>query len=281
MGRSSDSTKLSNKKSIDATSSADVDKHSEKMSSSKDVSKEEKRPRKNLFDRLFSQDSMDSGEYSDERDDACSVGSETYYESDSDSDSDEDETEGPSAASSLLRFDRDMRARHRNACKNMTNGKYAKAIKTFEHILSDMLDRFGEEHHRVGAALHNVAVANLRAGLLDDAKDAIEEAIRIRKQTLGHEHPKVAVSSICSCVLVYICLFACLLCVLMLLWIFALESDTLTLTSTFSTRIGRWLKIGLSGWVRNYPPFHEEIWWGNQSFQKCDKTPRNRGRSGR
>lgn len=50
----------------------------------------------------------------------------------------------------------------------------------------------------MGAALHNVAVANLRAGLLDDARDAIEEAVRIRKLTLGEEHPKVAVSVIHS-----------------------------------------------------------------------------------
>lgn len=71
-------------------------------------------------------------------------------------------------------------------------GKYPRAIKLFESILSALLDRFGEEHHRVGSALHNVAVANLRSGLLDDARDAIEEAVRIRKLTLGDDEPKVA-----------------------------------------------------------------------------------------
>ena len=58
--------------------------------------------------------------------------------------------------------------------------------------MSALLDRYGEEHHRVGSALHNVAVANLRSGLLDDARDAIEEAIRIRKLTLGEDDAKVA-----------------------------------------------------------------------------------------
>jgi tetratricopeptide (TPR) repeat protein len=62
----------------------------------------------------------------------------------------------------------------------------------FESILSALLDRYGEEHHRVGSALHNVAVANLRSGLLEDARDAIEEAVRIRKLTLGDDDPKVA-----------------------------------------------------------------------------------------
>ena len=46
----------------------------------------------------------------------------------------------------------------------------------------------------MGAALHNVAIANLRAGSLDDAMDAIEEAIKIRSRALGRSHPKVAVS---------------------------------------------------------------------------------------
>ena len=45
----------------------------------------------------------------------------------------------------------------------------------------------------MGAALHNVAIANLRAGSLDDAMDAIEEAIKIRSRALGRSHPKVAV----------------------------------------------------------------------------------------
>ena len=66
----------------------------------------------------------------------------------------------------------------------------------FESILSDLLDRYGEMNSRVGSALHNVAVANLRAGLLNDAKDAIEEAVRIRKETLGEEDSKVADSMV-------------------------------------------------------------------------------------
>ncbi len=74
------------------------------------------------------------------------------------------------------------------------SGKYAKAVTGFEAILALLLKRYGESHHRVGAALHNVAIANLRAGQLDEAVDAIEEAVRIRKITLGKDSPKVAVS---------------------------------------------------------------------------------------
>lgn len=77
---------------------------------------------------------------------------------------------------------------------NVQNGAYKTALAQFESILSDILGRYGEHHDRVGAALHNVAIANLRAGSLDDAMDAIEEAIKIRSRSLGRSHPKVAVS---------------------------------------------------------------------------------------
>lgn len=54
-----------------------------------------------------------------------------------------------------------------------------------------MLSRYGESHQRIGSALHNVAVANLRANELSGARDAIEEAVRIRKAALGEHHSKV------------------------------------------------------------------------------------------
>ena len=76
------------------------------------------------------------------------------------------------------------------------NGIYNVALEEFESILSDLLSKYGERHERVGAALHNVAIANLRAGSLDDAMDAIEEAIKIRSRALGRTHPKVAVRTL-------------------------------------------------------------------------------------
>lgn len=76
------------------------------------------------------------------------------------------------------------------------NGAYKAALTQFESILSDLLGKYGERHDRVGAALHNVAIANLRAGSLDDAMDAIEEAIKIRSRSLGRSHPKVAVRTL-------------------------------------------------------------------------------------
>jgi Tfp pilus assembly protein PilF len=74
------------------------------------------------------------------------------------------------------------------------DGDFKKALKAFEDILASLVGAYGKEHHRVGAALHNVGIANLRAGKLDDAMTSIEEAVRMRKKTLGDSHPKVAVS---------------------------------------------------------------------------------------
>eukprot|EP00980_Cylindrotheca_fusiformis_P006911 scaffold1442_cov128-Cylindrotheca_fusiformis.AAC.32 len=104
-------------------------------------------------------------------------------------------TEAISESSSLevesRRFEKALKIRHREACKLLKGGQHALAIKSFERILADLLTRFGETHERVGSALHNVAVANLQANKLRDAKDAIEEAFRIRKTALGPRHPKV------------------------------------------------------------------------------------------
>ena len=93
-----------------------------------------------------------------------------------------------------------IQAKHAEACKAMGNGLYSSSLEIFESILSDILARFGGKHKRVGAALHNVAIANLRSGNLDDAMDAIEEAIKIRSRALGRKHSKVTVRQMSSLV---------------------------------------------------------------------------------
>lgn len=145
-----------------------------------------------FFDRLFNPGTIDTDISGDETEfDDGSVDSQTIF-TDYTGRSEESDMSEETSGSALALFDKELRAKHRNACKNMTNGKYARAIKLFESILSALLERYGEEHHRVGSALHNVAVANLRSGLLDDARDAVEEAVRIRRLTLGADDPQVA-----------------------------------------------------------------------------------------
>ena len=76
-----------------------------------------------FFDRLFSPGTIDtdvSGDEDTEFDD--SVGSGTIY-TDMTGRSDEDSDES-STASTLILFDKELRAKHRSACKNMTVGIY-------------------------------------------------------------------------------------------------------------------------------------------------------------
>lgn len=88
-------------------------------------------------------------------------------------------------------FERNLRSRHKEASAKIDHGKFLKAVTLFEGILSTLLERYGEHHERIGTAMHNVAVANLRAKRLSDARDAIEEALRIRQRVLGINDPKV------------------------------------------------------------------------------------------
>mmetsp|Transcript_13902 Transcript_13902/g.39961 ORF Transcript_13902/g.39961 Transcript_13902/m.39961 type:complete len:698 (+) Transcript_13902:312-2405(+) len=85
-----------------------------------------------------------------------------------------------------------LRDGHRKACKYLKTGDFPRALEEFEGILEELISSLGDSHRRVGSALHNVGIVNIRADNLDDAIDALEEAIRIRKDVHGADHPKVA-----------------------------------------------------------------------------------------
>lgn len=127
-------------------------------------------------------------------DDASQLSELSHSSSDDDEVREQVSVGNRSHSESSQQFEKKLRAKHSKGCKSMSNGDYATALEEFESILSELLTRYGERHERVGAALHNVAIANLRAGSLDDAMDAIEEAIKIRSRALGRSHPRVTVS---------------------------------------------------------------------------------------
>ena len=85
-----------------------------------------------------------------------------------------------------------LRDGHRRACKYLKNGEFSHALEEFEGILDELMNSLGDSHRRVGSALHNVGIVNIRADNLDDAIDAFEEAIRIRKDVHGPDHHLVA-----------------------------------------------------------------------------------------
>jgi hypothetical protein len=80
-----------------------------------------------LFQRLFAPGSLESEFSDDELSETESMDSGTQFTDMSgsvDSDSDSDDSTEPSATSTQLKLDRDLRARHRAACKNMTVSVY-------------------------------------------------------------------------------------------------------------------------------------------------------------
>ena len=88
------------------------------------------------------------------------------------------------------------------AAKALNNaGEYARSIEFFDQLREAQLQRFGQMHPSVGAAIHNVAVVHLRMGSHAKAEKLFAEAVMIRKETLGDDQLEVAVSSSNSWVL--------------------------------------------------------------------------------
>jgi hypothetical protein len=87
---------------------------------------EEEVGRMSLFHRLFAPDTMETDVSEDSQYD--SLGSASQYtdvtgsidDEDDDSEVNDESTGEASQTSTLIKFDRDLRARHRAACKNMT-----------------------------------------------------------------------------------------------------------------------------------------------------------------
>lgn len=77
------------------------------------------------------------------------------------------------------------------------------AWNLFDVVLQCQRNKHGPLHPDVALALHNVGISQLRADSHADALKSFEEAARIRKGSLGSEHPLVAVS-ICLRHLVYL-----------------------------------------------------------------------------
>jgi eukaryotic-like serine/threonine-protein kinase len=69
------------------------------------------------------------------------------------------------------------------------------SLQLFEIVLDCQRRRHGPLHEDVAAALHNVGIANVRMERHEKALQAFEEAVRLRKGSLGRDHPHVAVST--------------------------------------------------------------------------------------
>jgi hypothetical protein len=84
---------------------------------------------------------------------------------------------------------------HEKAKAVLNAGNYNQAVLMFEALQKAQMDRFGECHSSVGAAIHNVAVVRLRMGQAQRAEELFEEAVLIRRKVIGNNHLDLAVST--------------------------------------------------------------------------------------
>jgi tetratricopeptide (TPR) repeat protein len=84
---------------------------------------------------------------------------------------------------------------HETAKTVLNNGDLKQAVAMFEAIQKAQLERFGECHPSVGAAMHNVGVVRLRMGQHERAEELLLRAVEIRREVLTDDHLDLAVSS--------------------------------------------------------------------------------------
>jgi tetratricopeptide (TPR) repeat protein len=90
--------------------------------------------------------------------------------------------------------ERHLKSIHASAVNFFKRGRYSEALHLLQIIVEVQRKKNGPVHEDVGAALHNVGIAELRLGENYKALQAFEEAVRVRKGSLGRDHPQVAVS---------------------------------------------------------------------------------------
>lgn len=87
-----------------------------------------------------------------------------------------------------------LRAINEMAAEHMAHGEYEEAADVFEEILRGQQERYGQDHYRVGTALHNYGIVNLKMGDFNKAIEICQRAVAVRKESLVPNHPDVAVS---------------------------------------------------------------------------------------
>jgi len=94
----------------------------------------------------------------------------------------------------FLEAERNLRAINEMAAEHMAHGEYEEAADVFEEILRGQQERYGHDHYRVGAALHNLGIVYLKKGDYTKAIEICQRAVAVRKESLVPNHPDVAVS---------------------------------------------------------------------------------------
>jgi tetratricopeptide (TPR) repeat protein len=90
----------------------------------------------------------------------------------------------------------DLQDIHLRALQHLDHHEIGDALDLFVAALKTHKDKYGEDHHLVGAALHNIGMVHLFAEEYLQAYGIFKEAARIRSKSLGVEHPDAAASTV-------------------------------------------------------------------------------------
>ena len=78
--------------------------------------------------------------------------------------------------------------------EHLIHCEYDEAVEVFTEILRGQMERHGPGHPRVGTALHNLGICQLKKGDYASAIRVCRDAVEVRKAALGGRHLDVAVS---------------------------------------------------------------------------------------
>lgn len=72
--------------------------------------------------------------------------------------------------------------------------EFEEALDLFESSLYSHREKYGEAHHLVGTAIHNIGMVHLYAQNYPQALKHFQEAVSVRRVALGSDHPAIAAS---------------------------------------------------------------------------------------
>jgi len=91
--------------------------------------------------------------------------------------------------------DQNLNRIHKQAMKHLDANEIDEALKLLNRAMQSHRKKYGEVHHLVGTALHNIGMVNFFARRYPEALSHFEEAIRVRTKALGSDHPDVQASA--------------------------------------------------------------------------------------
>ena len=87
-----------------------------------------------------------------------------------------------------------LRQIHLQAMKHLDMNEIDDALDLFEGALRSHQAKFGENHHLVGNAMHNMGMCHMFARQNQKALEIFEKAVQVRTAALGPDHPDVQAS---------------------------------------------------------------------------------------